>query len=454
MPATYPCPREISGLALGPCESIFVADTAHDRILYVDGLCDARSWLPSDADRGSAAPGHFAAPRGLAVGARGLWVADHGNHSLQHLAFPRLESNLAYGIVHAPTSIAVDARGALLVVGNDPPRLQRILPGGEPDEAFALALGHSPIRAPHAVAIRGTGELIVSDTQANTVLLLDADGAVLAALSGPSGWLPGALASAGARTYVADAASGWILIFEDSELQGRIESWRGPVSALAVAASGDLFVKPGMDADYFRLTNNGACATEGELRAGPFDAGEDEVWERAWIEAQAVPPAAVELEIALGETADDPDPGMWRTLPSADALLSETPYVSGRFAWLRVRLGSASPHESPVVHQIRLATAGEDYLDYLPLTYRRNDLDGFLSRWLKLVRGEFGRIEEAIDMLHRLGDPDFVPPDALEWLAQWLGLELPAVADEDAAPCSDRAGDTALCAPRHTGVDR
>jgi phage tail-like protein len=83
-----------------------------------------------------------------------------------------------------------------------------------------------------------------------------------------------------------------------------------------------------------------------------------------------------------------------------------------------------------VLHQVRLATSSEDYLDYLPLTYRRNDVDGFLSRWLKLLRGEFGRIEEALDLLPRLADPELVPAHALEWLAQWLGLELPSIADE------------------------
>src|SRR5690606_25971857 len=300
---------------------------------------------------------------------------------------------------------------------------------GHVDTAFAeRALPW--LQAPHALAIGLGEELFVSDALADAVVVLDDEGARLATLPGPSGWMPGALAVAGARCYVADAASGRILVFEDRDLQGRIECWRGPVSALAAGGSGELLVKPGMDARYFRLTPDGARAAEGELHAGPFDAGEEEVWERAWIDAHVPSSAAVRVEVALGDSAQPPDASAWRTLPCADALLTLPPFRSARYAWLRVRLASNSPHASPAIRQIRLATAAENYLDYLPLTYRRNDTDGFLDRWLKLVRGEITRIEEAIELLPRLADPQFVPPDALGWLAQWLGLELPSTAAE------------------------
>jgi phage tail-like protein len=448
VPASYPYTREVSGLALGPCDSVFVSDTAHDRILYIDAHCGTRCWLPSHGDSSLEAPGHFSAPCGLAVGARGLWVADRRHASLQLVAFPRLESSLAHRLSCAPGSIALDPHGRLLVVCNDPPRLTRILPDGQEDTTFAEQVKHS-LRAPHAVAVRATGELLVSDTLANAVLLLDASGALLRTLSGPTAWLPGALATAGVRSYVADALSGRILIFEDDELQGVIESWRGPVTALALAAGGDLYVKPGLDTRYFLLNHSAGRISDGELRAGPFDAGEDEVWERAWIDADGYAPTAVGVEVALADSGNEPDAAAWRALPSPDALLSVPPAQSGRFAWIRVHLHSASLDISPVLHQVRLATAAEDYLDYLPLTYRRNDLDGFLSRWLKLVRTEFGRIDEALELLPRLADPELAPAHALEWLAQWLAFELPAVADESARR-ELIAGAVRLCARRGT----
>jgi len=429
VPTAYPCARERSGLAPGPGNSLFVADTAHDRILYVDGRCSARAWLPSADAHPQSTPGHFAAPCGLATDADGLWVADHGNDRLQHLAFPRLEPNLAHA-VRGPAAIAVDAQARLLVIGGAPPRLRRILPGGEPDDAFDELIARAPLAEPHAVAVSATGELLVSDTMTNTVSVFNSDGSLIATLAGPGGWLPGAVACAGTRSYVADASTGRILVFEHRSLQGRIESFRGPVSALVVAADGALFVKPGLDERYFLLANDHAHASEGELRAGPFDAGEDQAWERAWMEAAVPSAAAVAFEVALQPMPIKPPPSAWRTLPGMDALLAQPPYESGRYAWVRVRLSSAASAATPVVHQIRFATAAEDYMDYLPLTYRLNDRDAFLARWLKLVRGEFGRIEETIDLLSRLADPELTPPAAIEWLAQWLGMELPSVADE------------------------
>jgi phage tail-like protein len=429
VPTAYPCPRERSGLAFGPGGSLFVADTAHDRILYIDARCSAQAWLPRADAHPRNAPGHFASPCGLAVDADGLWVADRGNDRLQHLAFPGLEPNLAHA-VRGPAAIAFDAQARLLVIGGAPPRLRRILPGGQADDAFGELIARAPLTAPHAVAVSATGELLVSDTMTNTVSVFNSDGSFIATLAGPTGWLPGAVACTGTRTYVADASTGRILVFEHRSLQGRIESFRGPVTALAVAADRALFVKPGLDERTFLLTNDHAHASEGELRAGPFDAGEDQVWERAWMDAAVPSAAALEFEVALQPVPIEPAPSAWRTIPGTDALLAQPLYESGRFAWVRVKLSSTSPAVTPLVRQVRFATAAEDFMDYLPLTYRLNDRDAFLSRWLKLVRGEFGRIEEAIDLLSRLSDPEFVPPAAIEWLAQWLGMELPSLADE------------------------
>jgi phage tail-like protein len=424
---SYPGERVISGLALGPCDSVFVADTAHDRILYVDGHDGARAWLPAHTDAALEAPGHFASPRGLAVAPDGLWVADHGHGRLQKLAFPRLEANSATTTVRAPTAIAADAQGRLLVVDAAERRLQRILPSGELDTVF-----HARLAAPHALTVSESGEILVCDTSANQVFVLDSEGRELRSLRGASDWLPGALACAGARIYVADAATGSILLFDHEELQGRVDGWRGPVSALAIGGNGDLYVKPGQDTRCFRLAADAGFMGEGELYAGPFDAGEDRAWERAWVDAELASGNRIDLDVALKNERSAPGPNDWRTLPSADALLAQPPAASGRFAWLRLRMASTASRASPIVRQVRLATAAEDYLDHLPLTYRRNDRDDFLARWLKLPRGEFAGIEEALELLPRLADPGFVPTDAIAWLAQWIGLDLPAIADDEA----------------------
>ena len=65
-------------------------------------------------------------------------------------------------------------------------------------------------------------------------------GTYLHSLDGLAGWLPGALAALGRRVYVADAASGAIHAFDDDGAHiGAVPGYRGPVTALAVASSGD-----------------------------------------------------------------------------------------------------------------------------------------------------------------------------------------------------------------------
>jgi phage tail-like protein len=139
-------------------------------------------------------------------------------------------------------------------------------------------------------------------------------------------------------------------------------------------------------------------------------------------------------------------------MPSQDALLvGVIPPVplapsaqSGdrRYLWLRLILTTLDPKHSPSVTQARAATPSENYLDYVPLTYSLNDLpsngaggmentEGFLSRLLKLMRSEWSGVEEAIDDMARVCDSQFVEASDLPWLAQWLALELPQIANDE-----------------------
>lgn len=91
---SLPYTREVSGIAAGPCQALFVADTAHDRLLWIDGQCNAQAWLPPAPVNLTGAPGTFKTPRALACAAEALLVADSGNARIQSLAFPQLEANL------------------------------------------------------------------------------------------------------------------------------------------------------------------------------------------------------------------------------------------------------------------------------------------------------------------------------------------------------------------------
>ncbi|MBB5429113.1 phage tail-like protein [Paraburkholderia sp. JPY158] len=435
---SLPYTREVSGIAAGPCQALFVADTAQDRLLFIDGQCNAQAWLPPAPVNWTGAPGTFKTLRALACAADALLVADSGNARIQSLAFAQLEANLTCTAWSEPISLAIDSKQRVLVIDAATKTLCRMSVSGKADAAFNAAVAASGrLAQPLFVACDSDNRVLVADVQHNEVLVFDENGAVLHSLPGTAGWLPGALATWGAQVYVADASSGVIAVFMNDATTARhigtISGWQGPVTALAVGADGTLYIKPGLDALFYRFVGDAAYLASGIVNAGPFDAGEDREWERTFAESVVPAGTSVAFEVATANSdAAPPAPGDWVLLPAPDALLSRFTPGGRRFAWLRLTLASTDSTVTPQVRQARLATAAEDYLDYLPLTYRYNDdgPDGFLSRWLRLMRSEFSRVEAQLDDVPRVADPQFVPAESLAWLAQWFGLELPQIADD------------------------
>lgn len=439
LPTPLPAPREASGIAAGPNGAVFVSDTAHHRLLFVDGACRALAWLPPHGVAGSA-PGQFRAPRGLALGAEALLVADSGNARVQHLALPALEPHLAWMRWAQPVGVATDRQGRVVVADASAPAVERCDERGTPDTAFNAALAASGLLVqPVWVAIGRDDRVLVADTGANAVHVFDADGHALGPLPGPAGWLPGAIAADDRRIYVADAATARLHAFDaEGGWIGVLPHWQGPVTALALRAGGDLLIKPGLDAGWHEFAAGRAHVAEGRIEAGPLDAGELADWERAWAESSAPEGTRCRLEYAH-QASDAPAPAAWIPAASNDALLSAGPPAAPgarRHLWLRVTLATEEPARTPRLIQARAATPGEDYLDHLPMTYRLRDAtpdgrEGMLSRWLKQLRGEFNLVEEALDAMPRLSDPQHLPGSGLAWLASWLALELPRIRSDE-----------------------
>lgn len=222
--------------------------------------------------------------------------------------------------------------------------------------------------------------------------------------------------------------------------------------------------------------------------ARPIDSGaRGTVWHRAYLEASLPPGTGITLRLAAAESVEEledapffdhrfgdagqggpseepvgawlPDPS---ELPFHSGLLDcpSKPGRAGLFVALVQRAGrisrelkgrylklelvlQASGQATPVIAGIRIYGPRFSYVDhYLPPIYRGDpDLDGeaegvaanqdFLSRYVTLFENLLTRIEDKVAAAHLVTSPWAAPPDALEWLANWIGVALDLALPED-----------------------
>lgn len=437
-PVELPPPYDLgaSGIAAGPCDSLFVADTEHHRVRYIDTFCDASAWLGADQVDPST-PGNYAAPRGLLVSGEDLLVADSGNRRVQSLTFPALEPHLAWEEgLDQPVAQARDAAGRVYVLDAATRHIRRFDPVGRPDPAFDAALATNPeLVDPRFLCIDERERLLVSDDAAAAVLVFDLHGQLQQALPAAAGARPGALAAGGGRLYVADRGDGTIRVFADDRPHGSLPGFRGPVTALALTPGDDLLIKPGLDQRWYRFNADTDHLPQGELTAGPFDAGEALEWFSATLEGRLPPLTRITWQAAQRpDSAPDPAPADWIPMPADAALLAQLLGPGGpprRWLWLHIQLQTSDPAASPLLQQVRARTPGEDYLAFLPAIYAIEDRPtGFLRRLLGQLQTGFEQIETGLEDMPRHVDPQRTDANSLAWLADWLACELPRIADD------------------------
>lgn len=224
-----------------------------------------------------------------------------------------------------------------------------------------------------------------------------------------------------------------------------------------------------------------ALDRQGELRlAEPFDSGEPgTVWHRIYLEAKLPPGTSVtvrlsaadevsglpadptaahgfgaiesELRIPVGGWVDqpselayhegllpcDPEPnraGLFTVLvQTSDTQVRD---IKGRYLDVSLTM-QGNGHVSPELAAVRIYGPRFSYRDrYLPALYRETlsgadalavgDATGpdFLNRMLGLFEGFLTPLEDRIAASYLLTNPRTAPPEALDWLARWVGLAM------------------------------
>ncbi len=156
-------------------------------------------------------------------------------------------------------------------------------------------------------------------------------------------------------------------------------------------------------------------------------ADETEGWVTLGVADRRTARADVALAGSIGERpSDDPLAAVRQPSapPPAGMVTLEwllTP-PAGRYLWLRVRL-SGSRRQGPSLFALRATFPRPSLLDYLP-AYWRSDPAGAdaTERALALFEGWMTEMDQRIDVLPQLLDPNLVPAEALPWLGDFLAL--------------------------------
>lgn len=170
-------------------------------------------------------------------------------------------------------------------------------------------------------------------------------------------------------------------------------------------------------------------------------------WHRIEMTLPALPPGArvtistLTSDTELGqvdlETASDsrwqtrssfvgalqPPPGKGpRPEPIETDLLIQSRH--GRYLWLRIDL-EGDGFSSPSVDAIRVIFPRATAIDFLPALYSAEEESRwFLERFLSILQTEQDGIDRQIADVRRLFDPEAVPDDFVDYLAEWLNLPL------------------------------
>lgn len=480
--------------------TIYVADPARNCIERMEPCASESTTLPCLTGPGSD-PGQLREPHGVAVGPNdALYIADTGNARVQlidrvtgqlravigarHPWSPPSPSD-ADGELRAPYDLALDRDGNLYVAeprvvdaggAVHPGRIQKFDRQGRPVPAFwaTVRAERAPSSPMSIVIVSDDGVagasaaprelLLVVDGDPAAVLVFALDGHVDAAAT--ARWTafaahvtsPTATAAGGGFLYVADDDSARVLVFTThGDFVGVARDYSSATLALGIDHDGRLLAQPRAGGALARFDATSSLVELGTVIAGPFthEPGQEH-WFHARLTVDALPaechvqlftytaaaiPAggAPDAPITTAgcltprvDAADAPAPtgvGRWRAAPvsATSALILN---AAATYLWVAIVL-HGNGRATPEISQLRLDDDSASWLRHLPAIYRRDDATRtFLDRALAVFQDEQTSIEDDLDRIIAQLDP-YAASDArlrgrswLDWLSSWLAFDL------------------------------
>ena len=438
--------RSPNGLAVSPCDDLYIADTGNYRvqIFSLQGLALRSIWGPLEVNRSSS---------GIVVQqAVPTLSASSGAYSCEPV--PVYPTG-----TWQPWDVA-PARGGRAYVTDYANGLVHVFDSGRWRRAYDGAGPNTPpLVKPTRVVLDGEGRIYVLQEGAPYVVVLEADGKFLGTVTAPDQvrgrFCPVAVAvDRNGDLCLSDCITRQVYFYQPNGDGG----WCGFRCCGSIAAFAQSMIFDRSGAPVLADGSQGVCALQpgaqyplqGRYYSGPLDSRTYRcVWHKLSLRGIVPPGASVRVDTFTSEASKPIDEilslaesrwstGQLDTDTSArdwDCLLQAPP---GRYLWLRLTLAGDGT-VTPSLKQLKVYYPRITSLQYLPAVYRESPLASngggggdFLDRFLSIFDTIRGRTSDQITYLARFFDPKATPAkpagagqtDFLSWLASWLGLSL------------------------------
>ena len=180
------------GVAVDGSGNFYVADNSNNRVQKFDSQGNFITYIGASAPSSSAANGSFHYPKAVAFdGSGNFYVADLGNNRVQkfdsqgnfitYIGASAPSSSSANGSFNSPYDVAVDGSGNVYVADLFNNRVQKFDSQGNfityiGASAPSYSSANGSFNSPYGVAVDGSGNVYVSDTQNNRVQKFDSQG--------------------------------------------------------------------------------------------------------------------------------------------------------------------------------------------------------------------------------------------------------------------------------------
>ena len=452
-------------LATDQCGQIYFINTDDCFLYRYDPVAGRMERIPCFGGRGSD-PGQFKSPARMIIGRHTLWVVDTGNDRIQAFARENLQLKHLIDDLAEPIDMTVSGDGRLYVLDRVSRQIWSYDANGRERKQ---GVGADLLRAPVACALGKDNILFVIDKAYDAFLRFGENGVCLGKVGDftkvAAEFKPSVICIDGSgNIYVGDATVGGIHRFAaDGSYLGTVSGFSGPVAALALDRTGDLYAAAGPQALALLTTDQRYSREQALYYSKTLDSGIQQCqWHRLVLQAAVPPRTTLEvyyyssddetLKVKVDDILSDQTRSTQEKKDAIDGLIPEKAWSgpehdpadmlfrekTGRYLWLKLSLSTFDDTVTPSIAGMRGFYPRTSYLRYLPAIYQEDPVSKkFLERFLSLFESFFFDLETEISRLNKCFDPQTdicqafkhidcsaALPGFLQWLASWLNIAL------------------------------